>query len=702
MPTIRYICVLLIWGALTSSAFAERVGWDNFWERQQGQPVEVDAKKLEIDKDGSSFTATGDVRLKQGEIQLHADQVQWDQDEMKALAKGGVRLETSYTLMTGEEISIAFADGAGYLRQGKIMLKDRPFVLSGDLIERLDSTHYRFQRGEFTTCQGDSPAWHVSAEEVNAYPDSGYATGKHAVFYLADIPVLYTPYFIVPIGEKRQTGFLLPKFGYSERRGQIAEIPFFWAIARNQDATFYLDYLSDLGVGKGVDYRYVFGRDSRGQLRYYHINGLKDASDRYAIAWEHLSVMSRKWRMTADVEYVSKKDYFEDFGEAADEYTKDESRSEMVLSRAWDRHVVTGRVKYLRSLIADNDATLQRFPELRYDLLPQRLFDVPVYMEWEHSLTHFWRRDGETGGRLVLYPKVWGEFEPVPGISLMPELAAIGRFYRVTDSESSRSEDLLPEFRVQARAQFARHFPIERSSWLGFRHQFKPVIHYRYLPKHGQNGLPLFDQFDRLAPSSRIGYSLGNRIIGKYQNAAGNTSYREILYLELSQYHEMADLTEEERIREGLEGDWSPLRLQFELRPTPHWLFEGDLSYQASDDRHDWTDVHIFSSLGDQKANSYQVGWSYRRDEFSYLAGSFDTSLLAPVYIHAEERFDLDKGGSFEEVVEAEYRGACWSVKLSFRNRDDDRQYIVSFNLTGLGSSVRFGGELEGSGSLFE
>lgn len=702
MHSILNIALLLICIVGATPVYAEKAGWNNLWERQAGQPVDVDAQELVIDEDGGSFTATGNVILQQGKVRLEADRVEWQDGIQKALARGGVQLETSFSLMTGEELSISFTDGAGHLRQGKVMLKDRPFVLSGELIERIDSTHYHLHRGQFTTCQGDNPAWHASAEEVNVYPESGYATGKHAVFYLAEIPVLYTPYFVVPVGEKRQTGFLLPKFGYSDRRGQIAEIPFFWAIARNQDATLYLDYLSDLGLGKGVDYRYVFGRDNRGQLRYYHINGLKDASDRYAIAWDHLSVTHRKWRLTADVEYVSKKDYFEDFGEAAEDYTKDESRSEVVLSRAWTGQVLTGRAKYLRSLISDNDATLQRLPEVRYDLLPQGLFELPVYLEWEHSLTHFWRREGETGGRLILYPRVWGEFQLVPGVSIVPEMAAIGRFYQVKESDSSKKADLMPEFGLQARTQFAREYSFDRYGWKGLRHQIKPAVYYHYLPEHDQASLPMFDRFDRLVPSSRVGYSISNRVVGKYLAAEENVAFREILYFELSQFYEMADLSGEERESEGLEGDWSPLRAQFKIRPTEKLQFEGDLSYQTEKSRHDWTAIKLYSSIEDDRANRYKIGWSYHRDEFSYLFGSFDTSLLEPIYLHAEERFDLDAGKSFEEVVEAEYRGACWSIKLSFRNRDDDRQYIVSFNLTGLGSTVKFGGELEGKGSLFE
>lgn len=704
---MRRVFLLFLWLLLPMAAQAlaagDTGGWSSFWQRQQAQPVQVNADHLDLDQEEGSFVATGSVRLVQGEIRLQADRVEWHQDLQQASAVGGVRLDTKYSLLTGDELQINLGDGSGHLHRGQVVLKDRPFVLTGALIEKIDAGHYHLERGEFTTCNEADPAWHVGAREVHAYPDLGYATGRDAVFYLSDLPVMYAPFFFVPIGDKRQTGFLLPRAGFSERRGTIAAIPFYWAFARNQDATFYLDYLSRLGLGKGVDYRYVFGEANRGEARYYHINGFGEAADRYATAWEHFGISRQGWRLAADVEYVSSKDYFEDFGEAAKDYTKDESRSELLVSKSWDGQVLTGRTKYLRSLVADNDTTLQRLPEVHHDLLPHSLGDLPVYLEWNGSATYFWRREGETGGRLLFVPSLWADLSPVPGISLRPEVSLLGRLYRVADSESDKDGDLLPTFGLQTAGDFSRVYPMEEAGgWLGFRHTVEPRLSYRFLPEHDQSGLPQFDMADRLAPQSRIGYRFDNRVVGKFLSPEGGAMYREVLYLGLSQFYEMADLTVAEQKGEGLSGKLSPLRAEFQLRPAERVLFEGDLSYDLTSRHRDWTDIFLGTSVKGNRGDRLDLGWRYRRDEFSYLEGELTVSWFSPVFLRIEERFDLDARNSFEELLEAEYRGSCWSVKLSYRDRDDDREYLFSFSLSGLGNAVRFGGDLDGGNPLFE
>src|SRR5690606_145129 len=52
------------------------------------------------------------------------------------------------------------------------------------------------------------------------------------------IPVMYTPYLSHPDPTvKRKSGFLSPSFGLSEELGFHTQIPYFWAIGPDKDAT---------------------------------------------------------------------------------------------------------------------------------------------------------------------------------------------------------------------------------------------------------------------------------------------------------------------------------------------------------------------------------------------------------------------------------------------------------------------------------
>jgi LPS-assembly protein len=64
----------------------------------------------------------------------------------------------------------------------------------------------------------------------------------NSVFRIKKIPVFYWPYFRYPLNRERSTGFLMPQAGYTKVKGYFLSGSFYWATARNIDATFSLDY----------------------------------------------------------------------------------------------------------------------------------------------------------------------------------------------------------------------------------------------------------------------------------------------------------------------------------------------------------------------------------------------------------------------------------------------------------------------------
>ena len=100
-----------------------------------------------------------------------------------------------------------------------------------------------------------------------------YALLKNAILRVKSVPMMYLPVFYYPIQEdNRATGFLIPTYGSTSARGQSLSNAFFWAISRNQDATFYHDYFSKTGQGVGSEYRYILGSGSSGNSRFSMLN----------------------------------------------------------------------------------------------------------------------------------------------------------------------------------------------------------------------------------------------------------------------------------------------------------------------------------------------------------------------------------------------------------------------------------------------
>jgi LPS-assembly protein len=93
------------------------------------------------------------------------------------------------------------------------------------------------------------------------------------VLRVKDVPIFYLPALYYPINhEDRATGFLLPNYGSSTVKGMSLNNAFFWAISRNQDATFYHDFFAKAGQGVGGEYRYVEDAGSQGNSRIYMLN----------------------------------------------------------------------------------------------------------------------------------------------------------------------------------------------------------------------------------------------------------------------------------------------------------------------------------------------------------------------------------------------------------------------------------------------
>ena len=139
----------------------------------------------------------------------------------------------------------------------------------GETLEKLGPKKYRITKGGFTTCVQPTPRWEIIASSATVTLDD-YAILKNSVLRVKGVPMFYMPIFYYPINEEdRATGFLIPVYGSSTIRGQSLSNAFFWAIARNQDATVFHDWFSTTGQGLGGEYRYIAAPGSEGQMRTY-------------------------------------------------------------------------------------------------------------------------------------------------------------------------------------------------------------------------------------------------------------------------------------------------------------------------------------------------------------------------------------------------------------------------------------------------
>ncbi len=656
-------------------------------------PVSLEADQLDFDQAANLYRAAGQVRLRKGGVTLTSDAVTWDDAAGVATAEGNVVITEPTGEMTGERVRINLAEDRGLVSNGRVLLRENNFHIAGAEIEKLGEQSYRVTDGSFTTCDGDSPSWKFGASRLDVTLGE-YARARHVVFYLRDLPVFYLPYLIYPVKTERESGLLMPRYGYSDKRGAQLSLAYYQVIDRSMDATFYLDYLSELGVGTGLEYRYIIGEDTAGEALAYHISGISGAEDRYALDWTHNGALPGRVRMAADLEYVSSRDYFEDFGEVSGEYNKDKAQSVLYLSRAWDKYHLGGQFKYTKDLQQDNDLTLQRLPEVRFSVQRQRFGDTPLFYQVDSSYNYFWRQRGIKGQRLSARPALAAVFQPGGALGIEPEIGYLQRFYWTSQEGPGEEQEGIYDFSTRISSQLERVYDRPGRRVGKIRHSLVPEMVYSYIPEEDQSHLPQFDVDDRIGPDNSIEYGLTNRFTARLEPENGEYVYHEFLYLRLSQQYDIDESRRDLLDPSDKRRPFSDLRTELILRPTRWSFIDLDSRFDVFYGQDGFSTFNLRGGIQDGAGNGLSLDYRFARDAQEYLSGSVDTAWLKPVYLNYQHRYDFAGATTLEQVLNLEYRAQCWSLFLTLRDRLEDQEYLVSFALSGLGRVAKLGGSL--------
>jgi LPS-assembly protein len=115
--------------------------------------------------------------------------------------------------------------------------------------------------GVFTTCKkrGDKcPPWKLVAKKIIHDKEKQTINYEDAKLYLYGYPVFYTPRFFHPDPTvKRQSGFLTPAVTNSTLLGYGLNLPYYFALAENKDATLNPKIYADENPLIQTEYRHV-------------------------------------------------------------------------------------------------------------------------------------------------------------------------------------------------------------------------------------------------------------------------------------------------------------------------------------------------------------------------------------------------------------------------------------------------------------
>ena len=638
-------------------------------------PVDLQADQLDFDQESGRYHAQGNVRLLQGPLTLTSDQLWWNQQTGEVEASGAVHFTGPGEELEGSRMRYSLRQGTGVVEDGQAAWQGESLHFGGKRLERLGPNRFRIYRGRFTLCDGKRPAWSIGARQADVTLGR-YLTAKHALIYVKDIPIFYTPYFLMSVKSERESGFLMPNLGFSRRRGTQISLAWYQVLGQNMDATFYLDRLSYLGTGVGTEFRYIFGQSQRGELKPYMIFA-EEGDNRWAGNWTHFGEISDSLRLVADAEYASRVNFYEDFGEVTGEYNKQKVISSLFASKKWGKAELTGQLKYIKDLEQEKSTPWQSLPHLDFSVAPHRVWRTPFYLGLRSSYTDFSRDGDSLGQRLMARPSIGLHSYLFSGLEFDSEYGYRLRRYNQLD-ESLENQMATSDFRARLASRLSRTYNGAKSRWL---HSIEPEISYNYAESDKLANLPYFDRYDLPTEGNYLEYALVSHLNGKWLDAEGGQTQREVAWLKLSQNYDFQN-------KAKLQTQYSDLRTQLSLWPTTHSSLALDAYYDMDGGR--VPDFSVSGTFADGQGNGLSTTYRKRRPasgvgQIENINLRVDAALLKPLYLAYEQRYDFLDTRQLEQVLYLDYRHQCWGLKVELRERDIDRSVMLTLSLKGLG-----------------
>jgi len=516
-------------------------------------PAETAVGKLVIKADykerlENKITASGNVEIRYGEIILCADQVVYDETTKDALAVGHVTLIRPDETFSADRFALNMETGLGRA-ENVVGLVQPEYRYESDRVERESPDLFRVGKSTITGCSQPVPRWKFSASRAE-FVRNEYIKMWDPVFKIKDVPIFYLPYLKYPLDRDRATGFLFPRIGYSKQKGLNLTQQFYWAMARNMDATFSLDYYAAKGAGGGLEFRYLFEGGWGGRLNAFYFGyrtpstGVKP-EDAVIFRWSHNQPLPGDINLIANIDYQNSFSFSREFDNDFSRALVYNRSSQVYVTKSWAGANMSLRLgQFETSFIARNYTRISRsLPQLNYYLFKRKLWG-PIYFSlsaeynnWQYGdADQFKNKSQVKSSDFSVIPRVNIPFNEIPWLNF--DFTASGNLNYYGRSLDPDSREILNKGLLSGNGSFSatmtgpvffRVFNFQNFT-KRFKHIIQPTISYRYdTPTlHSDRIVTMSGYFYRY---HYLDYGIQNQVLFK----SGEDSPREILSWTIAQ-----------------------------------------------------------------------------------------------------------------------------------------------------------------------
>ena len=365
----------------------------------------------------------------------------------------------------------------------------------------------------YTTCEVGKDDWYIKAGELEIDNYTKTATAWNARVEFMGVPLLYTPWIDFSYLNQRKSGFLSPTVGTTSRSGFEVQVPYYWNIAPNMDATIGTRVLSKRGTQYQGEFRYLEEDYSGINSAEYLPSDNNTGEDRYYFNLNHAQTFGSGWSGGYNIEKVSDDEYFSELSTRITVTSRVNLPQQGFVNYADDVWSFNGLVQKYQTL-DDRSFPYERLPQLTLNGEKEwGLAEANLYTQWvsfDHKEDEPFRletpNDGVlttnvTGNRFTAYPslsvpfaKPYGYITPKIGIhytsySLDNEAYTLtGPLAETGDYQSDNRS--LPIFSLDSGLFFDREVKVVKNR---YTQTLEPRLFYVYVPYRDQSMFPVFD-----------------------------------------------------------------------------------------------------------------------------------------------------------------------------------------------------------------
>jgi len=696
-------------------------------------------------------TFTGNVDINQGNSRLQADEVQLHQKQPEGAADpvrtvdalGNVHYDDNQVILKGPKAWSNLNTKDTNVWEGDYQMVGRQGRGKADLMKQRGENRYTIlDNGSFTSCLPGSNTWSVVGSEVIHDREEQVAEIWNARFKLGPVPVFYSPYLQLPVGDKRRSGFLIPNAKYSTTNYFEFYLPYYWNIAPNMDATITPHYIHKRGnIMWENEFRYLTHAGA-GLMELDYLPSDKVYEDehptegdrhRWLFYWQHAGVMDQVWRFNVDYTKVSDSNYFNDFTSKYGSSTDGYATQKFSAGYAIQNFNATVSTKQFQVFSNQTRSVYGAEPQLDVNWYQNDVgpFDTRIYGQAVHFVNTNSNMPEAT--RLHIEPVVnlpWSN----DWASLDTEAKLMATHYQQKNLDNYNSSNdanleesvnrTLPQFKMDGKLIFERDMNLAS----GYTQTLEPRMQYLYVPYRDQSKINNYDSaflqsdysglfrdrtyggLDRIASANQLTSGVTTRVYDDAAVERFNVSVGQIYYFTESRtgddninwekdnktgslvwagdtYWRMTD-------RWGLRGG-----VQYDTRLNNVSTSSTALEYRRDEDRmvqltyRYASPEYIQATLPNFTAEQYKEG-------ISQVGGSASWPIADRWSVVGAYYFDTNTSKAADQMLGLQYNSCCYAIRVGYErklngwdtsNNQSEYDNVIGFNIELRGLSSNYG-----------